>query len=101
MIDAKHVEYDEILASLTGIHFFRVPNHGMDIESMLPMVQGQKNEDFIRTLRHDSELLLGKSERFLKQFQGKRREIDFNLVEIFSFYETQASPTAQKVRFHH
>lgn len=98
MDDATHVQYDEVLASITAVLFFGVPNHGMQIESLLSMVHNQPNEDLIRTLRHDSDLLIQQSERFLKNFQGKRRGIDFNRIELFSFYETQTSPTAQEVR---
>lgn len=100
MLDAGQVHDEDILKSIRGILFFGVPNQGMKIESLLPMVQNQPNENLIRTLRHNSERLIEQSQQFLKRFQGEWRGIDLDIVKIFCFYETRRSPTAQKVRHH-
>lgn len=100
MMDAEQPRDEEVLKSITGILLFGVPNQGMEIESLLPMVQNQPNESLIRTLRHNSERLIEQSQQFLKRFQGEWRGIDLDIVKIFCFYETRRSPTAQKVRHH-
>ena len=72
-----------------GILFFGVPNQGMDISSLLAMVHGQPNLHFLSTLSKDGGLLHGLIERF-------RTIIHFQDSKIYSFYETDMSPTAQE-----
>ena len=77
-----------IFESTYGILFFGVPNQGMDISSLLAMVD-QPNLPFLTMLSKDSGNLQGLIERF-------RTEFDFKDSEIISFYETCASRTARK-----
>ena len=72
-----------------GILFFGVPNQGMDISSLLAMVRGQPNLHFLSTLSKDGGFLQGLIEKFriVYHFQDSR---------IYSFYETDMSPTAQE-----
>ena len=63
----------------------------MDIESLLPMVDGQPNELFLRNLGPESELLRLQCE----QFEAVLHDRDINMIY---FYETKTSSTAEKVR---
>ncbi len=72
-----------------GILFFGVPNQGMVISSLLAMVHGQPNLHFLSTLSKDGGLLHGLIERFRTIFH-------FQDSKIYSFYETDMSPTAQE-----
>ena len=78
-----------IFESTYGILFFGVPNHGMDISSLLAMVDEQPNLPFLTMLSKHSGNLQGLVERF-------RTEFDFKDSQIISFYETCASRTARK-----
>ena len=62
----------------------------MDISHLLPMVEGQPNEDLVRSLGVKSAFLHKQSRDFPKTF-------DFHDSEIVCFYETLESPTATKV----
>jgi hypothetical protein len=82
-----------ILNSIYGLLFFGVPNQGMDIRSLIAMSQGQVNETFCRTLGPDSTVLRELNREFPQAFP-------FPDSPILSFYETNMSPTAQKVFLH-
>lgn len=77
------------LKSTFGILFFGVPNQGMDISSLHAMVHGQHNLPFLAGLSKDA----GSLQELVKSF---RAIFDFHDSQIFSFYETSASPTAQQ-----
>ena len=72
-----------------GILFFGVPNQGMDISSLLSMVHGQPNLHFLLTLSKDGGLLQNLIEKFQATFA-------FQDSHIYSFYETDMSPTAKE-----
>ena len=80
----------DILGSIYGALFFGVPNQGMEIESLIPMVKNQFNQVLLHSLSNESQLLRNQSRDFLKAF-------DFPESKIVCFYETVASPTAIKV----
>jgi hypothetical protein len=70
--------------------FFGVPNKGMLVSHLLPMVEHQPNEPLIRSLCEDSPYLAQLDE----QFYG----ISFTRkMEIVSVYETHKSQTPQVV----
>jgi hypothetical protein len=69
--------------------FFGVPSGGMDITALLEIVKGQENHPFVMDLRKNSNYLL----RLHKDFCGS---ISSGL-ELYTFYETQTSPTPKKV----
>ena len=60
----------------------------MDISSLLAMARGQPNLHFLSTLSEDGGFLQGLIEKFGTTF-------DFQDSQIYSFYETDMSPTAQ------
>ena len=76
--------------SIYGALFFGVPNQGMDISSLIPMVKDQPNRHFLESLGRESELLRKQSRAFPKAFP-------FKDSEICCFYETLGSPTAIEV----
>ena len=87
MKDSKDEDDRQNFKATYGAMFFGVPNRGMDIESLRPMVSRQPNESFLINLGRDSELLSMKSEIFRKSF-------NFEASVVLSFYETEYSPTA-------
>ena len=78
------------LKATYGVLFFGVPNQGMDISSLVPMVGDQPNRYFLESLGKESEILLEQRTKFPKAF-------DFKDSKIISFFETQKSSTAEKV----
>jgi protein SERAC1 len=78
------------LNSTYGALLFGVPNQGMDISSLIPMVKDQPNRHFLETLGRESDLLRKQNRAFPKAFP-------FKDSEIYCFYETLGSPTAIEV----
>ena len=78
------------LKATYGALFFGVPNQGMDISSLVPMVGDQPNRSFLESLGKESQILQEQRVNFPKAFH-------FRDSEIISFFETQESPTAEQV----
>jgi protein SERAC1 len=78
------------LNSTYGALFFGVPSQGMDIRSLIPMVNDQPNRHFLESLGRESDLLRKQNRAFPKAFP-------FKDSEIYCFYETLGSPTAIEV----
>lgn len=81
----------DIFNSIYGALFFGVPNQGMDIKSLIPMVEGQVNQGLLHSLSNESQILRDQSRAFPKAFDSQESK-------IVCFYETLTSPTAIKVR---
>lgn len=79
--------YTRIVEATYGFFFFGVPNLGMAIESLVPMVGDQPNRSFLETLGRNSALLRCHQEQFWAVFRSSR-------VQILGFYETKLSRTA-------
>ena len=79
-----------LLSSIYGALFFGVPNQGMDIESLIPMVENQVNQALLHSLGSESQVLRGQRREFQKAFDSRESK-------IVCFYETVTSPTAIKV----
>jgi hypothetical protein len=80
-----------LLDSIAGVLFFGVPNDGMDIESLIPIIKNQPNRFLVETLNQvNSQVLRIQRRNFLKVFEQLH-------LDIFCFYETKMSPTAAKV----
>ena len=73
-----------------GILLFGCPNQGMDINSLIPMCEGQANLPFLLSLRQNSERLRQLCRDFPRRFA-------FPDSRIISFCETKLSPTAMEV----
>ncbi|KAK8191130.1 uncharacterized protein BKA78DRAFT_313462 [Phyllosticta capitalensis] len=67
----------------------------MDISSLVPMVTGQPNEPFLRSIGRDSAVLEELSKRWDKTTTTDRN--CWPKFSIYSFYETKESPTAVDV----
>jgi hypothetical protein len=78
------------LNSTYGALFFGVPNQGMDISSLVPMVKDQPNRHFLESFGRESDLLRKQSRAFPKAFP-------FKDSKVCCFYETLESPTAVEV----
>lgn len=73
--------------------FFRVPNHGMDITSLISMARNGPNRFLVKSINiHNSQILNNLHREFQKAL-GKESE-----SEIFCFYKTEMSLTAKQVR---
>jgi hypothetical protein len=81
----------DLLRATFGLLFFGVPSRGMAIKSLMAMVRGQPNAPFVSILDRNSELLANQHRTFCKAF-------DFSDSIIVSFFETEASRTAELVR---
>ncbi|OBT86873.1 hypothetical protein VE02_03833 [Pseudogymnoascus sp. 03VT05] len=84
--DESHNGFDT-LNFIYGALFFGVPNQGIDITSLIPMVKSQFNQSFLHSLSTMSDLLLKQCREFPQAF-------NFPESRIMCFYETLASPTA-------
>lgn len=85
-------DYDSDLVGLVfGCLFFGVPNDGMDIESLVPIVNNQPNKHLLESLDAMNPQIL--------RLQGRNfsKVLDRANFELFCFYETRWSPTAAKV----
>ncbi|KAI5836715.1 hypothetical protein DFP73DRAFT_453508, partial [Morchella snyderi] len=80
---------DQILKSTAALLLYGVPNRGLRIESLLPMVRGQPNHSLVEALKPESTYLELLHHNFCTHFT-------FPDSEIISFWETKLSPTALK-----
>ncbi|KAK2589788.1 hypothetical protein QQS21_012532 [Conoideocrella luteorostrata] len=82
----------DVLNSIAGCLFFGVPNDGMKIESLIPMVGGDRpNMSLIQSLR-------GENSQVLRTLKVKfSRLVAEAQLDIYCFYETLLSPTAVEV----
>lgn len=76
-------------SAIRGIFFFGVPNQGMDITSLIPMVANQANRGFLHTLESNSPILRIQAQQYSDVITNLR-------CDVVNFYETKRSPTAQK-----
>lgn len=79
-----------IVESIRGLLFFGVPNQGMAIESLIPMVNNQPNRQLVETLNENSDVLRHVTDDFNTSFKSSH-------VKVVCFYETLQSPTAIQV----
>ena len=82
----------EVLDMLHGVLLFGVPNDGMAIESLIPMVNDQPNRFLVESLSAMNSQVL--------ELQGRNfsEVLERASFELFCFYETDFSPTAALVR---
>jgi len=76
---------------IVGVLFFGVPNDGMDITSLIPMVNDQPNRALLESLNAiNSQVLRLQGRSFAKL-------LDQTALNLFCFYETKLSPIAARV----
>ncbi|KAK3371759.1 hypothetical protein B0T24DRAFT_579192, partial [Lasiosphaeria ovina] len=73
---------------IVGALFFGVPNDGMDIASLIPMVNDQPNRALLESLSAINSQILRLQGRSFAKF------LDQTALNLFCFYETKLSPTA-------
>ena len=78
------------IRAIAGLLFFGVPNRGMDIQSLQTIVGDRPNRYLLESVGRSSDFLLEQSVSFCQAFP-------FQDSPIFSFFETQTSPTAVEV----
>ncbi|KAK3353279.1 hypothetical protein B0T25DRAFT_207363 [Lasiosphaeria hispida] len=83
----SNLELDQV-RRIAGALFFGVPNDGMDIASLIPMVNDQPNRFLLESLSTINSQVLRLQERSFAKF------LDQTALNIFCFYETRLSPTA-------
>jgi hypothetical protein len=77
-----------ILGSIKMTFFFGVPSKGMHLSHLLPMVDGQPNDNLIQLLSPDSEYLFSLNRRF-------SNIATLHNIRLMSAYETKLSPTTK------
>ena len=83
-----HDSTGEMLESICRAIFFGVPNRGMQISHLLPMVHGRPNSHLAQLLSTTSDYL----EELDHQFSGI---VTYRGIEIMSIYETKRTETPQ------
>ncbi|KAK3350351.1 hypothetical protein B0T25DRAFT_570915 [Lasiosphaeria hispida] len=86
--DAK---LSRLLAFISGILFFGVPNNGMEIRSLTPIVGDQPNRALVESLSRINPNVL-KSQR--NKFEKVTEQL--KALKMYCFYETEESPTAER-----
>lgn len=77
----------KMLNAIYGMIFFGVPSQGMDIKSLIPIVDDQPNEFMLHALGRESPALLDQRREFNSFLKDRE-------LELFCFYESSLSPTA-------
>ena len=78
---------------MLGVVFFGVPHGGMDISSLSPMSPGnQPNKSLIESIGSINSPVLDAQRREFHKALVKKGD-----AEVFCFFETEQSPTAQEV----
>lgn len=83
-----------LLDMVTGTLLFGTPNDGLDIESLVPMVNDQPNRFLLESLNcKNSQVLRRQRQEFSKVLERTK-------LQLFCLYETELSPTATQVCIH-
>lgn len=91
---SENKESRTLIRAVYGVVFFGTPHHGMDISSLIPMAGDGPNRSLIESLSHyNSQILTIQHQEFHKVLGDKGES------EVFCFYETLKSPTAQQDQF--
>lgn len=77
---------------MRGVVFFGVPHDGMNIESLVAMVGNGRNRALVESLSQINSQILTDLRRRFENALGPEGQ-----TEVFCFYETEESPTNQKV----
>ncbi|KAH7123390.1 hypothetical protein B0J13DRAFT_153463 [Dactylonectria estremocensis] len=88
---SKNEDDIKLIQAVYGIVFFGVPHDGMDISSLIPMVGDGPNRFLIESIGRINPQILSIQQREFHTALGREGD-----SEIFCFYETVESPTAQK-----
>lgn len=92
MSRSKILNDQRLFRSIYGVMFFGTPHDGMDISSLIPMVGDGPNRFLIESMSRMNSQILSIQQRDFHKALGSEGD-----SEVFCFYETVESPTAQKV----
>lgn len=81
----------ELIRAIYGVVFFGTPHDGMDISSLIPMVGDGPNRFLVESISRINSQILSIQQRDFHHALGKKGD-----SEVFCFYETLESPTAQQ-----
>lgn len=79
------------LDMILGILLLGTPNDGLDIESLVPIVNDQPNRSLLESLRSTG------SQRLSRQRKDFSKVLEGTKLQLFCLYETELSPTATQV----
>ncbi|KAL7913986.1 hypothetical protein GGI35DRAFT_475827 [Trichoderma velutinum] len=81
----------KLIRAVYGVIFFGTPHDGMDISSLIPMVGDGPNRFLIESISRINSQIISIQQRDFHYALGKKGD-----SEVFCFYETLESPTAQR-----
>ncbi|KAM0259327.1 hypothetical protein ACHAQJ_003358 [Trichoderma viride] len=81
----------KLIRAVYGVVFFGTPHDGMDISSLIPMVGDGPNRFLIESIGRINSQILSVQQRDFHNALG-----DQGGSEVFCFYETEESPTAEQ-----
>ncbi|TPX14029.1 uncharacterized protein E0L32_000423 [Thyridium curvatum] len=82
----------KLLRAVYGIVFFGVPHDGMDISSLIPIVEDGPNRFLLESIGNINSAILSTQQQEFHKALGREGE-----SEIICFYETRKSPTAVQI----
>jgi hypothetical protein len=82
----------QVFNSIYGALFFGVPNHGMKVNSLIPMVEKQINQSLLHSISDMSQQLRDQNRDFQVAFDFPDQERHESRLECF--YELRTSATA-------
>ena len=91
MSKSRIKEDQNLRQAVYGVVFFRVPHDGMDISSLIPMAGDGPNRSLIDSIGQNNSQVLSTQQREFQTALGAKGD-----SEVFCFYETLKSPTAQQ-----
>ncbi|KAL6819172.1 hypothetical protein V8C40DRAFT_252626 [Trichoderma camerunense] len=80
----------KLIRAVYGVIFFGTPHDGMDISSLIPMVGDGPNRFLVESISRINSQIISIQQRDFHHALGKKGD-----SEVFCFYETLESPTAQ------
>ncbi|KAL6798387.1 hypothetical protein J3E68DRAFT_449339 [Trichoderma sp. SZMC 28012] len=80
----------KLIRAVYGVIFFGTPHDGMDISSLIPMVGDGPNRFLVESISRINSQIISIQQRDFHRALGKKGD-----SEVFCFYETLESPTAQ------
>ncbi|KAL6699743.1 hypothetical protein J3F84DRAFT_404743 [Trichoderma pleuroticola] len=81
----------KLIRAVYGVIFFGTPHDGMDISSLIPMVGDGPNRFLVESISCINSQIISIQQRDFHHALGKEGD-----SEVFCFYETLESPTAQR-----
>lgn len=81
----------KLIRAVYGVIFFGTPHDGMDISSLIPMVGDGPNRFLVESISRINSQIISIQQRDFHRALGKKGD-----SEVFCFYETLESPTAQR-----